>query len=139
MRSHLLRSIDDLVCLKFVLALLVQKAKVIHKRVTVQIIISLKKDISLFTIYDYRIQEVRDENYDPKDDADAGQRERSKSAPSGSPKSKKKDSKKKKNKIDQGATTNGAYNLAVVILNLSPVVNTTFANFARKCVNIVFY
>lgn len=55
----------------------------------------------------YRIQEVKDENYDPKADFEAAQRERSKSAPSGSPKSKKKDSKKKK-KADKNAVLNGS-------------------------------
>lgn len=50
---------------------------------------------------------MKDENYDPKVDFEAAQRERSKSAPSGSPKSKKKDSKKKK-KADKNAVLNGS-------------------------------
>ncbi|KAK6110357.1 Fibronectin type III domain family protein [Brugia pahangi] len=53
----------------------------------------------------YRIQEVKDKNYDPKADFEATQRERGKSAPSESPKNKKKESSKKK-KIGQHTAVN---------------------------------
>ncbi|VIO86610.1 Uncharacterized protein BM_BM7227 [Brugia malayi] len=53
----------------------------------------------------YRIQEVKDKNYDPKADFKATQRERGKSAPSESPKNKKKESSKKK-KIGQHTAVN---------------------------------
>ncbi|VDP12495.1 unnamed protein product [Onchocerca flexuosa] len=55
----------------------------------------------------YRIQEVKDENYNPKAVFEASQRERSKSAPSESPKSKKKESNKKK-RIAQSTAVNGS-------------------------------
>uniref|UniRef100_A0A8R1TVP6 Fibronectin type-III domain-containing protein n=1 Tax=Onchocerca volvulus TaxID=6282 RepID=A0A8R1TVP6_ONCVO len=55
----------------------------------------------------YRIQEVKDENYNPKAVFEATQRERSKSAPSESPKIKKKESNKKK-RIAQSTAVNGS-------------------------------
>lgn len=64
------------------------------------------------SLYFSRIQEVRDENYDPKADFEAAQRERSKSAPSESPKNKKKESSKKK-KIGQSSAVNGSESAAV--------------------------
>ncbi|VDN01656.1 unnamed protein product [Thelazia callipaeda] len=57
----------------------------------------------------YRIQEVVDENYDPKVDFETSQRERSKSAPSGSPKVKKKESNKK-SKMRQNSVMNESKN-----------------------------
>ncbi|KAM3726377.1 Juxtamembrane domain-associated catenin [Dirofilaria immitis] len=59
----------------------------------------------------YRIQEVKDENYNPKADFEATQRERSKSAPSESPKSKKKESSKKKKTV-QSTAVNESKNMA---------------------------
>ncbi|MCP9266055.1 Juxtamembrane domain-associated catenin [Dirofilaria immitis] len=52
----------------------------------------LRNQIDTRSVENVVIQEVKDENYNPKADFEATQRERSKSAPSESPKSKKKES-----------------------------------------------
>lgn len=55
---------------------------------------------------------MRDENYDPKADFDAIQRERSKSTTSESPKNKKKESNRKK-KTGQNITVSGSEDVTV--------------------------
>lgn len=67
------------------------------------------------SLYLSRIQEVKDENYNPKADFENIQRERSKLASSESPKTKKKDSSKKKKTV-QSSAMNGSESIAVHFL-----------------------
>lgn len=73
------------------------------------------------SLYLSRIQEVKDENYDPKADFETTQYERSKSAPSESPKGKKKESSKKK-KIGQSSAMNGSESMTVYFILMSLVI-----------------
>uniref|UniRef100_A0A915Q1W3 Fibronectin type-III domain-containing protein n=1 Tax=Setaria digitata TaxID=48799 RepID=A0A915Q1W3_9BILA len=66
-------------------------------------------------LYFSRIQEVKDENYDPRTDLEVTQQERCKLTPSESPKSKKKESSKKK-KAGQNIGLNGSGSVGAELL-----------------------
>uniref|UniRef100_A0A1I7VVL9 Fibronectin type III domain-containing protein n=1 Tax=Loa loa TaxID=7209 RepID=A0A1I7VVL9_LOALO len=82
----------------------------------------------------YRIQEVKDENYDPKADFETMQRERSKSAPSESPKNRKKESSKKK-KIGQSTAMNGSESVAGVELLWQPQLVKLYLKLLQETSN----
>ncbi|KAL3982086.1 Fibronectin type III domain family protein [Acanthocheilonema viteae] len=82
----------------------------------------------------YRIQEVKDENYDPKADFEVTQRERNKSAPSESPKNKKKESNKKK-KIGQISALNGSESVTEAELLWQPQLVKLYLKLLQEASN----
>uniref|UniRef100_A0AAF5RT50 Fibronectin type-III domain-containing protein n=1 Tax=Wuchereria bancrofti TaxID=6293 RepID=A0AAF5RT50_WUCBA len=82
----------------------------------------------------YRIQEVKDKNYDPRADFEATQRERSKSAPSESPKNKKKESSKKK-KIGQHTAANASESMAGAELLWQPQLVKLYLKLLQEASN----
>uniref|UniRef100_A0A0R3S475 Fibronectin type III domain protein n=1 Tax=Elaeophora elaphi TaxID=1147741 RepID=A0A0R3S475_9BILA len=81
-----------------------------------------------------RIQEVKDENYDPKADFEVTERERSKSVPSESPRNKKKESSKKK-KIGQSSAMNGSENVTGAELLWQPQLVKLYLKLLQEASN----
>ncbi|VDK87223.1 unnamed protein product [Litomosoides sigmodontis] len=82
----------------------------------------------------YRIQEVKDENYDPKADFENIQRERSKLASSESPKTKKKESSKKKKTV-QSSSINGSESIAEAELLWQPQLVKLYLKLLQEASN----